>query len=221
MPAQTHGADVLKALRPLAIDVGIPVGSYYLLRDAFGVNLWLALALSSVGPAVRTCYAMAAERSLNALAALILAVNVAGIVVSLLTGNPRDMIAKDSLVSSVFAIAILGSVLAHRPLMSAGLRPWVTRGTAGRDAAWERLVVTSARFRRFESLYSSIWGVALLGECVARVIGAYTLPVSTMVWLGGVMTLSAIGLAITLGGVAVAPIERMVRAETSAADRAR
>ena len=41
------------ALRPLLIDVGIPVGTYYLLRDAFGVSLWLALALSSIGPAVR------------------------------------------------------------------------------------------------------------------------------------------------------------------------
>ena len=33
------------------------------------------------------------------------------------------MIAKDSLVSSVIAIAILASVALHRPLMSAGLRP--------------------------------------------------------------------------------------------------
>src|SRR4029077_728672 len=45
--------DMAAALRPLLIDVGIPVGTYYLLRDAFGVSLWLALALSSIGPAGR------------------------------------------------------------------------------------------------------------------------------------------------------------------------
>jgi len=37
------------ALRPLAIDVGVPLGSYYLLRDALGVSLWLSLALSGIG----------------------------------------------------------------------------------------------------------------------------------------------------------------------------
>ena len=42
------------SLRPLLIDVGIPLGTYYLLRDAFGLSLWLSLALSSVGPAVRS-----------------------------------------------------------------------------------------------------------------------------------------------------------------------
>src|SRR6516225_10068666 len=44
---------VAASLRPLLIDVGIPVGTYYLLRDAFGVSVWLSLALSSIGPAVR------------------------------------------------------------------------------------------------------------------------------------------------------------------------
>src|SRR5215469_4761322 len=55
-------------LRPLAIDVGIPLATYYLLRDAFGVSLWLSLALSSIGPAVRSIAGLVAERKLNVLA---------------------------------------------------------------------------------------------------------------------------------------------------------
>jgi hypothetical protein len=43
-----------------------------------------------------------------------------------------------------------------------------------------------------EMLFSVIWGVALLAECVARLVGAFTLPVSTMVWLSTVFTMSAI-----------------------------
>src|SRR5262245_63100837 len=35
--------DLAGALRPLLIDIGIPVGTYYLLRGAFGVSLWLSL----------------------------------------------------------------------------------------------------------------------------------------------------------------------------------
>src|SRR5215471_17615933 len=98
--------DIAAALRPLLIDVGIPVGTYYLLRDAFGLSLWLSLALSSIGPAVRSIAGLIAERKLNLLAVLMLAINLAGIAVSFLTGDPRAMIAKDSAVSSVIAFAI-------------------------------------------------------------------------------------------------------------------
>ena len=208
------GAGMGAALRPLLIDVGIPLGSYYLLHDAFGLSLWLSLALSSVGPAVRSVASLVGERKLNVLAALMLAVNVAGIVVSFLTGDPRAMIAKDSVISSVIAFAILGSVIARRPLMSAGLRPFMTQGTPERSAVWDRLAADSARFRRFELLYSTIWGVALLADCAARLVGAYTLPVTTMVWMSTVLTLSAVGVGVMVGGaVAAMPILRMIETE--------
>src|SRR5262252_6346126 len=147
------------ALRPLVIDVGLPLGTYYLLRDAFGVSLWLSLALSSIGPAVRSVAGLVAERQLNLLAALMLAVNLAGIGVSFVTGDPRAMIAKDSAVSSVIAFAILGSVVLRRPLMSAGLKPFMTRGQAERIAAWDRLAAAPGRFRRLEGAFSAIWGL--------------------------------------------------------------
>ena len=212
--APRPGAGLGAALRPLLIDVGVPLGSYYLLRDAFGLSLWLSLALSSVGPAVRSVAGLVGERKLNVLAALMLAVNVAGIAVSFLTGDPRAMIAKDSVISSVIAFAILASVIARRPLMSAGLRPFMTQGTPERGAAWDRLAARSARFRRFELAYSTIWGVALLADCAARLVGAYTLPVTTMVWMSTVLTLSAVGVGVMVGGaVAAMPIMRMVESE--------
>src|SRR5215813_7807726 len=209
--------DIAAALRPLVIDIGIPVGTYYLLRDGFGVSLWLSLALSSIGPAVRAIAGLVAERRLNLLAALMLAVNLAGIGVSFLSGDPRAMIAKDSIVSSVIAFAILGSVALRRPLMSVGLKPYMTKGKTERIAAWDRLSMTSARFRRLELAFSAIWGLVLLAECAARLVGAYTLPVTTMVWLGTVMTLGSIGVAIVAGGAAAGPIQKMIDAEAAAA----
>jgi len=211
-----RGPDLAAALRPLLIDVGIPLGTYYLLRDAFGVSLWLSLALSSIGPAVRAIAGLVAERTVNVLAALMLAVNLAGIAVSFLTGDPRAMIAKDSIVSSVIAFAILGSVALRRPLMSAGLKPFITKGEPRRTAAWDRLSTASPRFRRLEMLFSTIWGVILLAECTARLVGAYTLPVTTMVWLGTVMALGAIGVAMIAGGAAAGPIQKMIDAEAAA-----
>jgi len=212
-----HAEPAARSLVPLVVDVGIPVGSYYLLHAGLGLSLWLSLALSSVVPAVRSVTGLAARRELNVLALLMLFVNVGGIAVSFATGDPRLMIAKDSVISSVIAIAILVSVAARRPLMTAGLKPFLTRGTAERAAAWDRLAAGSARFRRLEGLYSSIWGVALLADCAARLAGAFTLPVPTMVWLGTALTGAAIGVAITAGGAAAAPMQKLIETEARSA----
>ncbi len=165
---------------------------------------------------MRAIAGLAARRELNLLAVLKLVVNLAGIAISFPTGDPRAMIAKDSVISSVIAFGILTSVALRRPLMSAGLKPFITKGNAERMAAWDRLSTASARFRRLELLFSTIWGLALLAECATRLVGAYTLPVTTMVWLGTVLTLGAIGLAMVVGGAAAGPMEKMVDAETAA-----
>ena len=208
--------DLATVLRPLLLDIGIPVGSYYVLRNAFGVSVWLSLALSAIGPAVRATAGLVAERKLNLLAVLMLAVNLAGIAVSFLTGDPRAMIAKDSIVSSVIAFTILGSVVLRHPLMSEGLRPFMTRGEPKRTAAWDRLSTASPRFRRLELQFSIVWGLALLADCAARLVGAYVLAATTMVGLDTVMTLSAIGVAIVAGGAAAGPIQKMIDAESAA-----
>jgi ABC-type sugar transport system ATPase subunit len=83
-----------------------------------------------------------------------------------------------------------------------------------RLAGQSRLAAGSARFRRFELLYSTIWGVALLADCAARLVGAYTLPVTTMVWMSTVLTLGAVGVGVMAGGAAAAmPILRMIETE--------
>ena len=53
----------------------------------FGVSLWLSLAPSSIPAAVRSMAGFAAERKANLLALLMLAVNLAGIAVSFLSGT--------------------------------------------------------------------------------------------------------------------------------------
>ncbi len=81
---------------------------------------------------------------------------------------------------------------------------------------WDQLSATSGRFRRLELAFSTIWGVALLAECAARLVGAYTLPVTTMVWLGTVFTFGAIALAVVIGGAAAGPIQKMIDAGIAA-----
>jgi len=202
------------ALRPLVFDLGVPLGSYYLLRK-LGVDLVPALALSSVVPAVRAIVGLVRDRTFNGLATLIVVVNIVSIAVSCWTGDPRIMLAKDGAVSSTIGIAILLSVLVGRPLMTAGLKPMIAKGSDAKVAAFDRLSATSPRFRRLERLFSLVWGVILLSECATKVFCAFTLPVGTMVWLSSVMVLGAIALGIVVSSVFSVPMDMMVRREAA------
>ncbi|MEV7686721.1 VC0807 family protein [Streptomyces bungoensis] len=217
----TKNSSVLDNFKPLLVDVAVPLGSYYLLKGGFGMSTFAALAWSSVVPAVRTLWGLVRERRTNALAGLILVVNVASLLLSFVSGDPRLMLAKDSGISSVVALGILVSVALGRPMMTAGMKPFLIKGDAAREAAWERLAsgaaADSAAFRRKERTFSLVWGAVLLAECVTRVVGAYTVPVDTMVWLGTVILVAAFAVAFVVsGGLAVEPMGRMLTAEAQA-----
>lgn len=204
---------------PLLLDIGVPVGGYYLLRDGFGMSLVMSLALSSVVPGLRTLVAALRERRFNGLAGLMVVVNVLSLALTFVTGDPRLMVAKDSGTTSVVGVAVIVAALRGTPMMSTGMKPFLTRGRADRIAAWDRLTAASPRFCRLELRFSLIWGVVLLVECVTRVVGAYTLPVSTMVWAGNVIAFGGIGLGILVTGpLASHPMDLMLRSETRRRD---
>ncbi|MDF9815497.1 VC0807 family protein [Streptomyces sp. SPB162] len=201
-------------VKPLALDIAVPLGSYYLLHDGFGLGLVPSLMLSSIVPAIRTVAGAARDRSFNGLAGIMLAVNLVGIVLSFVTGDARLMIVKDSALSSVVGILTVIAAAAGKPLMSAGLKPFMTKGKAANVRAWDRLeAAVDPRFRRAELLFSKIWGLSLLTECVARIVLAFILPVSTMVWLSTVLLIGSIVLASVVGSIATNPIERMIEDE--------
>ncbi|MFF3516893.1 VC0807 family protein [Streptomyces sp. NPDC002573] len=205
---------------PLIMDVAVPVGSYYLFKDGLGTSTLMALGLSSVVSAVRVAWSIVRERKFNHFASLILFVNVVGLALSFVSGDPRLMLAKDSGVSSAIGIGVLVSVVLGKPMMTAGMKPWLVRGDAEKEAAWERLRNGSPAFRRAERVFSVVWGVVLLGECVVRIVGAYTLPVDTMVWLGTVIFIVAMVLGFLVSGaLAAGPMAGMLAAEVKADDR--
>ncbi|GGW24885.1 VC0807 family protein [Streptomyces alanosinicus] len=218
---QKQNPSALDNFLPLIVDVAVPLGSYYLLKDGFGMSTFAALGWSSVVPALRTLWGLVRERKVNGLAGLILLVNVVSLMLTFVSGDPRLMLAKDGAVSSTVGIGILLSVRMGRPMMTAGLKPFLVKADAAKEAAWTRLVsgasARSAAFLRKERAYSVVWGLALLAECGARVVGAYTVPADTMVWLGTVFVVGAIGIGMLVGGgLAIAPMEKMLKAETEA-----
>ncbi|MFF2661459.1 VC0807 family protein [Kitasatospora sp. NPDC058032] len=205
-----------KALRPLAVDIAGPLAGFYLLHSGLGLSEFAALAWSSAFPVARTVLGLVGERTLNRFAALMLGVNLVGLALTAVSGDARLMLAKDSVLSGFMALAILASAPTARPLMSAALRPFLTKGDPARDDAWDRLATGSRAFRRHERLFSAVWGGALLAECAARVVGAFTLPVATMAWLSTVLLVAGLAAGSVLGRAAAEPMAKLVRAEAAA-----
>jgi hypothetical protein len=69
----------------------------------------------------------------------------------------------------------------------------------------EGTAAASADFRRKERVFSIVCGGVLLAECVVRIVGAFTVPVDTMVWLGSVVLVGAVGVGIVVGGARSVP----------------
>jgi len=205
----------------LLLDVGVPVGSYYLLKGAFGMSAVAALGWSSVGPLLRTGWGVLRQREVNVLPLLILLANLSGLLIGFGTGDARLMLAKDSAVTSLVGFALLGSVALGRPMMTATLKPWLVKGDAGREAAWGRLRRESPAFRRAELRFSAVWGVAFVGECGARIVGVYALPVDTMVWLGTVVMIVTMLVAFVVSGaLGAGPMVHMIGAAVTTDDSA-
>ncbi|GLY36005.1 hypothetical protein Amsp01_020290 [Amycolatopsis sp. NBRC 101858] len=201
-------------LRTLGIEIAVPLGVYYGLHS-LGASDFTALALSGVFPLARTLFQFAKHRTLNGLALVVLVTNVVGMLLTFVSGDARMMIAKDSIGSGITGVVILISAFTAQPIMTKALRPFLTHGKADHEAAWERLQPNN-RFRTVLRRGSFIWGAGFILESAARVIGAFTLPVSTMVWLSTVLFVASFAVIMVVAGASAKEAGEMVAREAGA-----
>jgi hypothetical protein len=199
----------------LMLDVGVPLGSYYLLHAGLGLSIRMSLIASSAVPAIRVAAGLLGAGRLNVLAGFILVMNVAGIGTSFASSSLLAIVAKSSAVSGACAVAILLSAALGRPLTSEFLKPCMTGDSPAKTAAWDRLSSGCPRFRRMEIRLGVIWGAALLADGYARLIGAFTLPPGAVPWLSSSLNIAAVAAALVAGLAAVWPIREMIRSEVA------
>lgn len=165
----------------VAVNIGVPVVIYYGLRAA-GVSVYLALLADTLVSAAFTGYKLLRERTLDGLSAFFTVMLGVAVVVSLISGDERLLLAKEGWVTAAAGLWFLASVRMPRPLAYLFTRPLLERrypfGPLREpwEVYWERL----PRFRRIWRVSSAIWGVALLLDAAARVAIAYALPVDTV-----------------------------------------
>ncbi|RAG85649.1 hypothetical protein DN069_10380 [Streptacidiphilus pinicola] len=167
------------------VDFAAPTALFYVLR-ALGVGLYLTLVVSAVLPAGFAILRWLRSRERDGLAIYMLSMLVLSALVSLISGSPRFLLAREGWLTGVTGLWFIASVRASRPLAFHYTRPMLEgRGRlADIPGDWDELWQRIPRFRRIWKVGSVLWGVALLGDSVVRVVMAYTLPVDSVPALG-------------------------------------
>lgn len=177
IPAIDRRASTLRfavLLRSMVWDVLPALAVYYGARAA-GAGPVPALIGGSACAAIRVAWVAARRRNIDGLSILLLLGFVLGLVLTLLFRSPGAVLLKDSATTAVTGLAFLFSALIGRPLTFA-----VVLRAAGDDgehradlnARWS----TQAGFRRRFIVVSTVWGIGLIGEALARIPLVLALP---------------------------------------------
>ena len=187
MSAPRSGPSARLMLRGMAWDVGLPVVGYYALHLA-GVSDLVALLVASLLAAVRIAWVAVRERELNPFATVMLVLFGLGLVLALVSGDPRFLLLKNSVVTGAVGLVFLGTTLFGTPLSLAASQSF----QPARKAEIRKAYDTDPHVRRGHRLSSTVWGVGLILEALVLVPLVFLLPIDVMVGLGEVLTIATI-----------------------------
>ncbi len=196
--AQTAGTTVAKGgrLRSLTMivifDIAAPLAAYNALRSA-GMSSVTSLLLSGVFPAVPVSIDAVRHRRLEVVGALVLAGIFVGTVLGLASHNARLVLVEGSVPTGVFALGLLGSLVAGQPLMFRFAREFAGPDTAkGREMTllWQRY----GGFRRVFRIMTAVWGVAFLIEAALRIVAVFNASTGTALLISKVTPFVFVGI---------------------------
>ncbi|MFI9388419.1 VC0807 family protein [Kutzneria sp. NPDC052558] len=195
--SQLGRSGVLRKVLPLLLaDVVLPVVVYFALHLQ-GQSDMIALSGAGATSLVRLVVSAVRNRRIDGLAAFVFLLFVAGLVASLLVGDPRLVIVKDSAFSAAIGVGFLGSLLIGRPVMYFVSRWFISGGDPVRwDALWQR----SPSLRKKVRTMTAACAVLFFAEAIVRVPVVYSMNLSVS-QAEGASKFVTLGLIVALGVV--------------------
>ncbi len=184
-----------KSLAPVVVfDIAGPLVVYQLLRSN-GHSEVTSLILSGIFPVIGVLLGLTRQRRLDPIGVLVLFGIALGTVVGLATNSAKLLLLEGSVFPTAFALAMLGSLLARRPLMF-----YFALESMGRDTPKGRTFAqrwhSSPGFRHAFRLMTVVWGVTLLAVAAALIVAVETQSVSTAKTLSNTLPYAAVAILI-------------------------
>jgi hypothetical protein len=205
-PAAGQRMHVGGLLPSLLVNAGAPFVAYQVLTGN-GMGAAEALTVSAVFPVIGIVWGFARTRSPDMIGIVSLVFIVVGVATSLISGDPRFILIKESLLTGVFGLVCLVSLLLPRPLMFYFGRQFAGGGDPARAAAFEAMW-RYPRFRAVNRNMTVVWGVGYLAEAAVRVVLSFAVPIPVFLLVSPVL---ALGVTIALISWTLAYARRSAR----------
>lgn len=168
---------VLRGLRTAAAFLG-PLVLFYGLR-ALGTSAYLALLAGTAASVAGTAVDVVRRRTIGPVTAFVVALMIFSTGVSLLSGDVRFLLARGAWATGLSGVWFLASAFTRHPLVYLFSRP-LLEGRFGWPADWDAVWERVPRFRRIWRVTGVMWGLALILDCLLRILMAYNLPVDSV-----------------------------------------
>ena len=186
-----------KLLTGLLWDIGLPAVVYYGGR-ALGYDVLPALAAGGVAALIRVAFVGVVRRRLDGVGVLVGATFALLLVVSLFTGDPRVLLARESVLSGAAGLLLVGSCVIGRPIVYTLTRR-LNAGKAELLAEWDVRWQSQPSFRRHFTMLSAVTGGVLLADAIVRLVLILVLPVDVMANLSPALHVGAIAVLVGCG----------------------
>jgi intracellular septation protein A len=173
-------------------DIAPMIVTYYGCR-ALGVSEYAAMLTAASVGFLRVAYVALRQRRFDGFAAFMGTVFGVGLVLSLLSGDEKFLMAVKSVTTSIAGLIFLGTCALGRPAAFAVAKLF---GAENADTVrrWEALYAAEPAFRRVYLVMTLVWGITLLAESAIRIPLIYLLPTDVMVGLSSILLIGTIGL---------------------------
>ncbi len=180
-------------LKSLVVSIGVPLLLYYLMKNYAHASEIVALSVACIFPVVNNIVEIIRYRRLDFFSLIFLVGAVVSTALTLLGGSTQLILIRESMITGAYGLLCFISLLFFpRPLMFYVGRQMMTGGDPARiaiyNAAWQK---PQGRFAH--RLITAVWGGALFGEFILRVVIALLLPAPVVLVLGPILLTVAIG----------------------------
>jgi hypothetical protein len=155
------------------VNLGGPWLVYRLVEGS--TSIAVALILSSVPPIIWSLWQLVHSRKLDVISMLVIAGIATSLVATMLGGNPRLLLVRESFITGVFGLVFLGSLWFPRPLMFYIVQATLAKQGIAEDQFAAKWSVPS--FRQTFYLMTAVWGAGLIAQMVLQIILAFALSI--------------------------------------------
>ncbi len=181
------GINVRELLASLVINVGIPLGLFELLTGVEHMSEFNALLIAAIVPLLSTIVGLVRNRHLDLIAIFYLLGTLTSVLAIFMGGDVHLLLIRESLFTGALGVICFLSLFAFpRPLMFYVGRQMVAGKDAEKVARYNQNW-SDPRVHRAHRLITTVWGCALLGEFLLRVLIVYTLPTAVALTLSGII----------------------------------